>query len=103
MGSMREMDNALERAVIMCEGDVIYPGDLPPQLTVGDLVPDSGDDLWAAMRHFERIHLQRVLAKSWDKREAARRLGIGLSTCSSAKQAEPVHLAGSCAVIGPVF
>jgi len=79
-GNVRELDNALERAVIMCEGDVIDPGDLPPQLTVGDLVPDSGDDLRAAMRHFERLHLQRVLAKCRDKREAARRLGLGLSS-----------------------
>ena len=79
-GNVRELDNAIERAVIMCEGDVIHPADLPPQLTVGDLMPDSGDDLRAAMRHFERLHLQRVLAKCPDKREAARRLGLGLSS-----------------------
>ena len=79
-GNVRELDNAIERAVIMCEGEVIQPHDLPPHFADNDRVPDTGDDLRTATRHFERLHIQRVLARCPDKREAARRLGLGLSS-----------------------
>lgn len=79
-GNVRQLDNALERAVIMCEGPQIEPRDLPPDLlAVGQLHPDN-DDLRSALRHYERLHISRVLRQCPDKREAAKRLRLGLSS-----------------------
>lgn len=79
-GNVRQLDNALQRAVMMCNGPQIRPLDLPPDLagTLGPL-PDT-DDLRSALRHYERLHIKRVLGQWPDKREAARRLRLGLSS-----------------------
>ncbi len=85
-GNVRELDNALERAMILAEGPVLTWSDFPPELvgppgddgTADD--PDA-DDLRAALDRFERAHIRRVLDRcGGDKREAARRLGFGLSS-----------------------
>ena len=34
----------------------------------------------AAVERFERLHIERILRQTPDKREAAKRLGIGLSS-----------------------
>ncbi|RLS57211.1 MAG: sigma-54-dependent Fis family transcriptional regulator [Planctomycetota bacterium] len=79
-GNVRQLDNAIERAVIMCEGTSIEPGDLPPDLIgMGQPLPDT-DDLRAALRHYEKLHITRVLRQWPDKREAAKRLRLGLSS-----------------------
>src|SRR6185369_13730620 len=79
-GNVRQLDNAIERAVILCEGPQIEPRDLPPDLLgVGQLLPDT-DDLRSALRHYERLHISRVLRQCPDKREAAKRLRLGLSS-----------------------
>ncbi len=79
-GNVRQLDNALERAVIMCDGTQIEPKDLPPDLLgVGELIPDT-DDLRSALRHYEKLHISRVLRQWPDKREAAKRLRLGLSS-----------------------
>ena len=79
-GNVRQLDNAIERAVIMCEGEAIEPSDLPPDLLgLGQPLPDT-DDLRSALRHYERLHISRVLRQWPDKREAAKRLKLGLSS-----------------------
>jgi transcriptional regulator with PAS, ATPase and Fis domain len=42
-------------------------------------LPDT-DDLRSALRHYERLHITRVLRQWPDKREAAKRLRLGLSS-----------------------
>jgi DNA-binding NtrC family response regulator len=79
-GNIRELDNALERAVILGEGPILTPDDFPPGLILEPSQAASGDDLRAAVRDYERQHIQRVLSECEDKREAARRLGLGLSS-----------------------
>lgn len=79
-GNVRQLDNAIERAVMMCESTQIEPGDLPPDLLgLGQPLPDT-DDLRSALRHYERLHITRVLRQWPDKREAAKRLKLGLSS-----------------------
>ena len=79
-GNVRQLDNAVERAVIMCDGTQIEPKDLPPDLLgIGQPLPDT-DDLRSALRHYERLHITRVLRQWPDKREAAKRLKLGLSS-----------------------
>lgn len=79
-GNVRQLDNAIERAVLMCDGQHIQPDDLPPELLgLAQPLPDT-DDLRTALRHYERLHISRVLRQWPDKREAAKRLKLGLSS-----------------------
>jgi transcriptional regulator with PAS, ATPase and Fis domain len=79
-GNVRELDNALQRAVILGEGPLVTVADLPPDLApvVGD--PALVDDLGEAVERFEKQHIERILRLLPDKKEAAQRLGIGLSS-----------------------
>jgi DNA-binding NtrC family response regulator len=79
-GNVRELDNALQRALILGEGSVITPADLPPDLAPIPDDPGLVDDLAEAVRRFEKQHLERILRRIPDKKEAARQLGMGLSS-----------------------
>ena len=79
-GNVRELDNALQRAVILGDGPTVTPADLPADLRPAADDAGATDDLGEAVARFERTHLRRVLAASDDKREAARRLNIGVSS-----------------------
>lgn len=79
-GNVRELENALQRAIILGEGPLIHPADLPPDLAPIPNDPALVDDLGEAVHRFERQHLERLLRQTPDKREAARRLGMGLSS-----------------------
>ena len=79
-GNVRHLDNAIERAVMMSDSKTIGPTDLPPDiLGMGNPLPDT-EELRSALRHYERLHITRVLRQWPDKREAARRLKLGLSS-----------------------
>jgi DNA-binding NtrC family response regulator len=79
-GNVRELDNALQRAAILGEGPVVVPADLPPDLApvAGD--PSLVDSLDEAVRRFEKLHIERLLRRFPDKKEAARHLNVGLSS-----------------------
>jgi DNA-binding NtrC family response regulator len=79
-GNVRELDNALQRAMILGEGPVLTPADLPPDLRPQQNDPALVDDLSEAVRRFEKQHIERILRATPDKKEAARRLGMGLSS-----------------------
>jgi DNA-binding NtrC family response regulator len=79
-GNVRELDNALQRAAILGEGPLLTPADLPPDLMPAADDPALVDDLGEAVRRFERQHIERILRRTPDKKEAARRLGMGLSS-----------------------
>jgi DNA-binding NtrC family response regulator len=79
-GNIRELDNALQRAVILGEGPLVTPGDLPPDLAPVEGDPALVDDLGEAVCRFEKQHLERILRLVPDKKDAARRLGMGLSS-----------------------
>ena len=77
-GNVRELENVLEQAMVFGETDLIRLRQLSPE-TTARAVPLH--DLREAVRRFERQHVQDVLAEAgWDKREAARRLGISLAS-----------------------
>ncbi len=79
-GNVRELDNVLERAMILGDGEWITPADLPSSMN--ELPgPEPTDDLRSALRAYERIHIATVLrASEGDKRQAASRLGLSLSS-----------------------
>jgi DNA-binding NtrC family response regulator len=79
-GNVRELDNALQRAVILGEGPVVTPADLPPDLAPVEGDPSLVDSLDEAVRRFEKLHIERMLRRFPDKKEAAKHLNVGLSS-----------------------
>lgn len=81
-GNVRELDNVLERAMILGNGEWISPSDLPrgeaaplPSLTA------TSDNLKEAVQSYERSHIETVLKKmEGDKKRAAELLGLSLSS-----------------------
>jgi len=82
-GNVRELDNAIEHAMILGNGEWITVADLPRALRSGDeaALPTVGDELRDALRAYERIHIETVLRRAGhDKRKAADMLGLSLSS-----------------------
>jgi transcriptional regulator with PAS, ATPase and Fis domain len=80
-GNVRELENTLERAMLLTDNECIGVEDLPPELTARAESADLSDDLRATLRAYEREHIRQVLSATGENREeAARRLGIDVST-----------------------
>jgi DNA-binding NtrC family response regulator len=80
-GNIRELENVLERAVIVTQGPELMVRDLPSDLTPLAPEPLTNAGMMEAM---ERTLIERVLAEcGWNKSKAARRLGIGRRTLYS--------------------
>jgi two-component system response regulator PilR (NtrC family) len=81
-GNVRELDNVIEHAMILGNGEWITVADMPRALRHGDdTLPPVGDDLKEALRAYERIHIETVLRRAGhDKRKAADMLGLSLSS-----------------------
>lgn len=100
-GNVRELQNAIERAVVLCRGQTVGTEDLPPHMTeTGDSIgkgsreggrsPDqeSGEDapwtpmpLEEALRDPERRILLRALnANGWNRQKTADQLRINRTT-----------------------
>jgi DNA-binding NtrC family response regulator len=79
-GNVRELENVLQRAVILGDGPLVTLEDLPPDLAPSPGDPAAVDDLGEALTRFEKLHIERLLRQCPDKKEAARRLGMGLSS-----------------------
>jgi two-component system NtrC family response regulator len=68
---VRELQNVVQRALLLSKADVIMPTDLPSDLSG----PRKGDA--CRLEDFEREHILEVLAKTGGHREkAAGELGI---------------------------
>lgn len=78
-GNVRELENSIEHAVVLAKGSRIEVTDLPA--TLRSIVAPVHTVESSLMFDSERALLERVLAESgWNKKRAARRLGIGRST-----------------------
>jgi DNA-binding NtrC family response regulator len=79
-GNIRELDNVLERAMILGDGEWIKPADLPGQQSAGDEF-NAQDNLTKAVELYEKSHIERTIGKAGgDKVRAAELLGLSLST-----------------------
>ncbi len=79
-GEVRELENFVERAVLLSDGDMISLEDLPEkaQDSNNSAYPDN---LKEATRNFEKSHIMNILSRHEnDKAKAAETLGIGLSS-----------------------
>jgi len=76
-GNIRELENALERAVVVAETDEIQTGDLP--LTLAAQAADLQQD-WT-LEHVKQEHITRVLELvGGNKKKAAKLLGLDATT-----------------------
>ncbi len=80
-GNIRELENVLERAVIVATSELLTVRDLPGDVGGPAEVAPPGGGVIEAM---ERTLIEKVLAEcDWNKSRAARRLGIGRRTLYS--------------------
>ncbi|MDF1526267.1 MAG: sigma-54 dependent transcriptional regulator [bacterium] len=80
-GNVRELENVVERAVIMARGDVIQPGDLPGHITEEGSAPSSGIIPGRPLSDLEREAILSTLEMTGGNRtESAKLLGISRRT-----------------------
>ncbi len=79
-GNVRELRNAIERGVILANGDEIGLADLPAQLGAPRSVGACEVGARASLDELEAEHIRRVLASTPTMEEAAAILGIDAST-----------------------
>jgi two-component system, NtrC family, response regulator AlgB len=85
-GNLRELRNAIERAVIMARQEKIIPADFPAEIS-GGRTGVSGDHNNApqigsmiSLEKLEEIHLRKILERTPSLTEAAQILGIDQAT-----------------------
>jgi DNA-binding NtrC family response regulator len=76
-GNVRELENLIERAVVLSRGDVIARGDLPLTLEESEEKADHQTQLTAAVEGLERRMIKDALARAGGvQTRAAEQLGI---------------------------
>lgn len=81
-GNVRELVNVLHRAAILADGGCIRAGDLPPEVSRAPAGVDAQEmTLRERVRRFEVSQILRAIEEAGgDRRAAAARLGMGLSS-----------------------
>ena len=80
-GNVRELDNVIERAIILCDEQEIAPSHLPVILRDLQSVSMRNLNLKDALRNYEREHILQILRQSNnDKIAAATTLGVSQSS-----------------------
>ena len=81
-GNVRELDNVLERAMILGDGEWVTSDNLP-QVTADEPVEDTGgaNNLRVALDSYEKSHIENVLREAnGDRTRAAQLLGLSRSS-----------------------
>jgi DNA-binding NtrC family response regulator len=92
-GNVRELDNVLERAMILGNGEWITPDELP-QCEVPKDEPGmaAGNNLRIAVQSYERSHIENVLKETaGDKTRAAQLLGVSRSSLYRKLESLGIH------------
>jgi two-component system response regulator PilR (NtrC family) len=80
-GNIRELENMMERAMIMCEEKFITGKDLTIDFSGKSAIADNNYLLKESVNIFEKEHIKTILQKTAnDRKKAARFLGLSLSS-----------------------
>lgn len=82
-GNIRELENTVERAVILCLGEQVSPQDLPPQLLSEDVreTRKTEGENGFTLRDMEREVIRSTLEKTgYNKSQTAKKLGVARQT-----------------------
>jgi len=75
-GNIRELQNVMERAVLLADGGVITPAHLPREIA-GEPMPATLDKAESSLWGYEKAMIIKALRESgWNQSKAARALGI---------------------------
>jgi DNA-binding NtrC family response regulator len=81
LATWRELENVIERAVVLSSGDTIQPEDLALSALWDAPSPVASSDYQSRLEAMEQEVLREALqAHGGDKRATAHALGLGLST-----------------------
>ncbi len=78
-GNVRELDNIIQRAVVLMKGEKIDTADLPPEIIEeerSEPIVAGGKTLEEAETEFRKLYILRVLRTAKSKSEAAQMLGV---------------------------
>jgi DNA-binding NtrC family response regulator len=76
-GNVRELRNAIQRACLLCRGDIVLPEHLPPKLRTPAVEPDSAYETSGRLSQIERATIRATLEQCGGNRtQAAKKLGI---------------------------
>jgi NtrC-family two-component system response regulator AlgB len=79
-GNLRELRNAIERAVILSRGEQVELGDLPVEITTASHGGVVEPGALISIESLEQEHIRRVIARTATLEEAALVLGIDVAT-----------------------
>jgi DNA-binding NtrC family response regulator len=94
-GNVRELRHVVERALVLADGDLIRPRDLPAELrqAAGRIGMDGEKAASLALAEVERRHIARVLAQVGGHRARAAQL-LGISERNLYRRIHEYHLDG---------
>jgi len=80
-GNVRELENIIERAFVMCHGDLIKVHNLPESIQNLQPYPHNVQQKSLSLKELEKIHILQALEHNqWNRLATARELGINKST-----------------------
>jgi len=79
-GNLRELRNAIERAVILSHGELVGLDDLPAEITTASHNGVVEPGALVSLEVLEQEHIRRVIARTATLEEAALVLGIDVAT-----------------------
>ncbi|HMK43073.1 MAG TPA: sigma-54 dependent transcriptional regulator [Dissulfurispiraceae bacterium] len=80
-GNVRELKNVIERAVIMCETDMVAAADLPEKISAAHRAQQTCSSLKVCLNNYEHhLLFSSLKAQRFNKEATAQALGIDLAT-----------------------